>query len=547
MISWLQNKLQKHLLLVFIIFAVLIVAFVMQIGNQGQWGASKEKTAELFFYDTPLNTEAARTRLQTDAQLSASLNRNSRASQNLPFERATVLHLANQSLVPEPNEEELREYIETLPGFQNQFGRFDAQAYNMALDSLRLGGQISENDLRRVLVDDYRIAKVYTALRGAGFVNESEILDSLSQRLAKYTVVLANYDLSQYTPEVEVTEEMLQKHYEDFSFTYQTPERRIVDYIEIDANRYVDDIKPTEDELIAYFETNIDRYQPTPAPDAAEDSEPVEPITFDQARLAVREDLRLEKAREVAAEKAHDLVVEIIEKEYSRDSDALKEAIAATGAELKSAASFAANETPIGTTWGRNIVNEAFQLSEERYYSEPLQLGNRTLVLFYKQVIESTIPSFETLRPRIVNDVRAEEYRKARAEFALELKSKLEAASGSEDAFGLAAEENGFTVEKYPDFTLSEPAEGLDRRTLSSILELESGEVSDFVRLDGENQGAYIYVASKEIPEVSKDDPQFAQVEQSLKNLYAQFSADQYIQTLMVQEQLRLGLVQETN
>ena len=58
MISWLQQKLQKHLLLAFIIFAVLIIAFVMQIGNMGPMG-HKEKTADLFFYGTPMNTEAA--------------------------------------------------------------------------------------------------------------------------------------------------------------------------------------------------------------------------------------------------------------------------------------------------------------------------------------------------------------------------------------------------------------------------------------------------------------------------------------------------------
>ncbi len=545
MISWLQNKLQKHLLLVFIIFALLIIAFVVQIGNQGPIGGRKEQTADLFFYDSPMNTEAARVELLRDAQLSASLSRNPRASQNLAYERATARYIANQNLIPEPTEDQLLEYIKTLPAFQNQLGEFDPQAYNMILDSISLGGAFDKNDLHRVLVDDYRIAKVYTALEGAGFVNESEILESLSQRLAKWSVLVAESDLNTYTPEIEVTEEMLQKHYDDFSFQYQTPERRVANYVEVEAANYVDEVKPTEDELITYFEANIDRYQPAPSEDP--DAEPAEPVTFEQARLAVREDLRLEKAREIAAERAYDLVVQIHENEYSRDSQGLKDAIAAMNLELKSASSFAANETPIGTTWGRDMVSEAFKLSKTRFYSEPLQHGNKAIVLFYDKVIEPTIPSFETLRPRIDADVRAEKYREARAAYAIELQEKLAAAAESEDTFGAAAEEAGLTVNAYSDFSLSEPAEGLDRRALSALLELEAGEVSDFVRLNGDNQGAYLYVASKEVPEVSKDDPQYAQVEQSLQRLSKQFSAQQYISTLTVQEQVRLGFAPQGN
>ena len=57
------------------------------------------------------------------------------------------------------------------------------------------------------------------------------------------------------------------------------------------------------------------------------------------------------------------------------------------------------------------------------------------------------------------------------------------------------------------------------------MLELEAGEVSDFVRLNGENQGAFIYVVSKVIPEVDKADPQYAalatRIDQQVKSIVA--------------------------
>lgn len=542
MISWLQHQIQKHLVLVFVVFAVLIIAFIVQIGNQGPLG-QKERTAGLMFFDTPFDTQEARAQLGGDAQLSAMLNRNQRPSQTLQFERATVRHIANLHSIPNPSKEQLREYIETLPAFIGPLGEFDAQAYNRTLDSLPLFGY-TENDLHRVLSDDYRINKVYTVLRGAGFVDESEILEGLSQRLAKWSVLVAEYDLNSHTPEIEVTQEMLEKHFEEFSFQYMTPERRVVDYIEVDASPFVEDIKPTEDELIMHFEENIDRYQPTVV-EGEEASELPAPVTFEDVRGLVRTELRLEKGREIAAERAHDLVVEIIENEYTRDSEGLKAAIAELGFELKTSSSFAANETPVGTTWGRDIVSQAFNLTESRFYSEPFQHGNTSVVLFYNEVFEPNLPSLSSISQRVAADVRAEELRKARAEYALELKSLLESAADSEESFGAAAEEAGMTVGSYLDFSLTEPAEGLNPRLLSAMVELDQGEVSDFARLGADNKGAFVYVLEKNVPEVSKDDPQFAQVEQSLKNLYGQFAAEQYIQTLLSQEMLRIGLIQE--
>ncbi|MBK1876601.1 peptidylprolyl isomerase [Pelagicoccus mobilis] len=544
MISWLQNKLQKNLLIVFILFSIIIIAFVFTIGNQGPMSGRDERTADLQFYDTPMNTETARAELGRDAQLSAMLNGNQQADQSLPYQRATVRYIANLHSIPEPSKEQLREYIETIPAFRGPIGQFDAQAYNRMIDSLPFFGY-TENDLRRVLADDYRINKVYNVLRGTGFVEESEILDGLSQRLAKWSVLVADYDLSTYSPELDLTQEMIEAHYEKYSFQYQTPERRIVDYIEIDAGQFVEDIKPSEDELITFFEENIDRYQPTPAEDSEEE---VEPVTFEDVRLAVRTDLRIRNAREVAAERAHDLVVEIIEKEYSRGSEGLKTAFANHNVEARTSASFAANETPIGTTWGRDIVEQAFNLSEDRYFSEPFQHGNKAVVLFYNQIIEPTLPQLDTIAQRVAADLQAEEYRKVRSEYAIELKAKLKEASSSEESFGAAAEEAGMTVGSFLDFSLSEPAAGLNPRLLSAFVELEAGQVSDFARTSGiENQGAFVYVISKDIPEVSKDDPQYAQVEQQLKNLYGQFAANQYIQTLMMQEMQRIGLAPAAN
>lgn len=548
MISWLQTNLQKHFRVVFIVLlVVLIVAFVFTIGNQGPLSGGDNSTAKLRFFETPLNTEAARTQFNRDAQLSATLQRNFRPSSSLPFERATALHIANEHNLPEPNDAELKAYIESLPAFTGPNGDFNAQTYNMMLDSIRASGMYSDSDVRRVLADDYRIGKVREALAGTGFVQESEILDAISQRNAKYSILVAETDLSEYTPEVEITEEMLRKHYDDFSFTYQTPERRVVDYVVVPATQFVEEIKPTEDELITYFEDNIDRYQPkAETPADGEEAVTPEPVTFEEARLAVREDYRLEHARDLALERAHDLVVEIVDKDISNDSSTLNQVISDLGLEVKTSSPFAANETPIGTTWGKPVRDEAFALTEDHFYSDPIQVGNNAVVLFYNSVIEPIIPLFDTLRGTIIGDVRQEEYRKARTARAQELEAKLSDANASEEAFGAAAEEAGLTVTAYSDFSLSEPAEGLSQRLFSPLSQMDAGEVSDFVRTNSENQGAFIYVISKDVPEVDKNDPQYEQIKSSLASLYSRFTVEQYLSKLMLEEQIRAGFASES-
>ncbi|MDQ8204386.1 SurA N-terminal domain-containing protein [Pelagicoccus sp. SDUM812003] len=545
MISWLQINAQKHFRIVFIVLlVVLVVAFVFTIGNQGPMGGSRDsRLAELRFFDTELNTEAKRQAFQTDANLSATLSGNMRPSANLPFERATALHIANEHNIPGPTDKQLEAFLKSRPIFQGRNGAFDPQAYTMIVDNLKLGGRATEADLRRILEEDYRIEKVYSVLSGAGFAQESEVLNALSQRLAKWDVMVAKLDLNAYQPEIEVTEEQIKEHYEQYSFTYQTPVRRSVDYVEIDASRFVDGVQPTEDELITYFEDNYDRYQPAPAEPAEGEEEAAqpEPVTFEEARLAVRQDYRMEKARELALERAHDLVLDIIDNELSLGSEGFDLVIDELDLEMKNTPPFAENETPIGTTWGRDIVEQAFDLTPDRYYSEPILNGNRAIVIFYKDEIASVTPKLETIRERVASDVQREALRKARADYAVELQQTLEAAATGEEAFGAAAEEAGLEVTSYTDFSLSEPAEDMDRRLLSTLVDMEESEVSDFVRLGQNNQGAYVYVLEKEVPEIDRSDEQYEQVASSLNNAYARMSAQQYIQTLMTAEQIRAG------
>ena len=545
MISWLQTNLQKHFRVVFIVLLVVIViAFVFTIGNQGSFSGTGAQ-ADLRFFGVPLATQTEQARFQQDARLSAVFKGNMRSSSTYPFERATALHVADLHDVPAPSGEEFEEYLKSQPIFQGPQGQFDPQAYSMMLDNLKLGMGVSDADIRRVLEQDYRMEKTYSVLEGAGFVDKSAVLEALRRRGTEWSVMVANYNPGSYNPQIDVTEEELRSYYEENQLQYQTPVRRSVDYVEFDAATYLDQVKPTEDELINYFEENRSRYQPEPPAPAEEGEEPApqEPVTFEEVRADVRADLRMDRARDIAFERANDLVLQIIENEIPNDSAALESAIEDHQVVEKTTPHFARGETPIGTTWGQQAVNEAFSLNQGgRYYSEPVQVGNKSVVLFYNDQIESVVPDFETVRDRVAADYRAQRANELQAEHVRQLRETLVEAAEGEESFGAAAEANGFAVQTYRDFTAAEPPEAFNPRLFSALFDLDESEVSELIPTGPQNSAAYLYVLEKEVPEVSADDEEYAQLLPMIRNQYRRAAAQQYITELMLEEGARQNL-----
>ena len=546
MISWLQINLQKHFRIVFIILLVgVIVSFVFMTGNQpGLSGAEREALANRRFFDTPLNSSGARQVFERDAALSAQLG-GRRFYETYPYERATALYLANLHKVPAPTNEQFSDFIQTRPIFLNGQGAFDPQAYSMMIDYMQLQSRQSEADMRRVLEDDYRIEKVIGVLEGPGAFDKNEALGILEQRRTVWSVMVASIDLGDYTPDVDVSEAQLQEFYIENGENYRTPVRRAVDYVSFGASAYVDQIDTTdlEDELIAYYEINRARYQPDPPPPPAEGEEPppVETVEYEQVRSMVRDDYRFEKATEIAQERAHQLVINIIENEIGDDSEAFHALLELEGLAIETTPAFAQSETPIGTTWGAQIRDEAFKLTPTRYYSEPIEHAGESIVLFFNSEIESIIPMFDGLRTKIYADYVNQELGKLRQEYAGELAAKLHESTASEDVFGVAAEEAGLTVQTFREFTAMEPAESLNPRLLSQMTGLEVAEVSDFTPTGNVlNQGAFLYALSKEAPEVAEDDPELKMISQSLMSNYKTMAANQYISKLMQAEMARM-------
>ncbi|MCH6256371.1 SurA N-terminal domain-containing protein [Puniceicoccaceae bacterium K14] len=542
MITWIQTNLQKHFRALFVVILfVTIVAFVfMPAGGPG--GESND----LKFYDTDLSTQASRSEFFDGAQLSAYIQLNGmRMPQNsmeqYAFNRATALHLANEHKIPTPTKDQLKDFIQTLPMFQGPNGEFSATKYSLFIDQVESAGGFSKSNISKVLGEEWRIQKVYDALSGPSFVQADEVIELLKSDKTEWSVATAELDLASYEPEIDMSVEKLQEYYDTNSFRYATPIRRIISYAAFNPSNYLDEIEVPAEALQVYFSENESNYT-KPNPDTeAEAEEKTLPQTFEEAKEQVTFDYKMEQGKTVAQEKAQDIILSIIDKEAGYNSADFKTILAVSNAELQTTAPFAQTETPIGTSWSPTTASTAFELTETRYYSDPILEGDLALVLFLESEIESEIPDFYSVQDDIGRDYRLEELRRLQVSYGEELQATLSEASTTLDDFKAAATEAGLETKTFEKFTRLQPAEGLSPSIAYSLSSLSVGDVTPMT-IQGDN-GMLTYVMNKETPEIATEGEEFDTSKQALMANYERYVVSQYISELANEELIRSGII----
>lgn len=546
MITWLQNNLEKHFRSVFIVLlVVIIVAFVFTIGAMPSGGAGG-KANDFKFYEVDLGTEAKRNDFFQDANLSAYIQLNGmqmpqNSMQQYAFNRATALHLANSHSIPGPSKDQLSEFIQTLPIFQGTNGSFSAIKYSLFVDQMESAAGYSKGNISKVLGDEWRIQKIYDVLSGPSFVQPEEIIDVLKADKTEWTVAVATLPLSEYRPAINPTEEDLKNYYDNNSFKYATPVRRVVSYAALNAGDFQDQVDASDEVLQEYFSLNQSNYT-KPNPDTEAEEKTID-LTFEEAKSKVAFDYKLDQAKILAQETALEIVMAIVDGETKYGSDDFNAILETANVELKTTAPFAQNETPIGTSWSRSTAATAFELSESRYFSDPIVEGDSTIVLFLDSEIESEIPDFYSVQDDIGNDYRQEELRRLQASYGEELQAKLSEEADSLESFKAAAEAAGLSTKTYENFTRLEPAEGLSPNVAYSLASLSVGEVTPMT-IQGD-QGTLTYVVSKNTPEITASGEDYDSSNETLKLSYERYVVSQYISELANDELLRSGLVSE--
>jgi hypothetical protein len=140
-----------------------------------------------------------------------------------------VLQHEARGLGVEPGNQAVVERIKTLPVFQTG-GQFDPVKYaNFMQEQLAPRG-FTERQLEDVIKDSLRLEGVKSLVQSPAVLLPGEVEPAL-QRVAPVDVEVLRFDAARAGRDVEVTDEELQKAFEDKKSTLQAPEKRSVRYV----------------------------------------------------------------------------------------------------------------------------------------------------------------------------------------------------------------------------------------------------------------------------------------------------------------------------
>ena len=554
MISWIQLTFQRHFRVIFLVLlAVLIVSFVFTIGAAPGIGTGEHRTQSRMFFDLNLSSADGQAALYQDASLSVFLqagmtNIPEAQMQEFALQRYASLYLANQLNLPDPNEEQLKEFIQSVRSFTGPEGKFDATAYATFRENLKTGGGFTEADIKCVLEDDYRARRVNTLLAGPGYVEGGEIAFQLTRADTTWSVDIAKVDYESFAPSIEPTDDALRTYFANNAFRYETPAMVRVSYIEFPATSFLVQVNLSDDEIRAFYESNPARFpKPTSTEDTATPA--IGADTLDADFLAVRDQvsaaLRYDRARRLAATAAADLTVAIFNAKAS--GSALAAFVAEKGQVLRSAPPFAQSNPPSFLGGSRQAAAAAFQLAANRPVSDALTTAAGAVVLVYEESIPAAPSVFEDVADRVRTDFVANEKRQRFVDLGRSIRSSLQSqvATGLSFADAVTKLENtqGATVTtvSFADFTARERPQDFPFAAASSLENLDAGEFSPMV-ISG-NEGLITYAAAKTLPATDSSNPRYDELRGQLASYNGAITATGVIRALVAQE-LGLGQVE---
>lgn len=551
MITWIQRYFQHHFKVIFaVLLAGVIIAFVFTIGAAPGIGQADRQMVDRYFFGYNLSLQSDQQKLMGDAGLSANLRFGSFGLdadriQNYAFQRAAILHLADQWHIPAATPAEVEAQIKGLRMFAGADGQFDPKAYQTFRDNLKTNSRgVTEAEIARVLGDDVRAEKVQNLLAGPGFVLPSEVRSQLREADTTWTLNTATIDYNAFKPEIKPTDAELTQFFEQSGGRYDVPPRVVVSYVEFPAMRYLPEVTVTDAEVRAFYDANPSRF-PKPADPAKPASTtisvtpPSDPAAdFAAVRTQVEAALKFDRAQKAAVKAASDISLALFESK-ARTSTAIDAFLASKQLTTQTLPPFARDEPPVQFGGSPEIAAEAFRLGQDRLASDALATPAGAVILFWRETQASHKPLFAAVRERVAADFIENERRKRFVELGRTIKSQLETRLKAGDTFEKATEASGsaglkLVAKAIPAFTLRSRPQDMDYSVLGTLERLEKGQVSDMVI--SADKGLFVHAADKKAPDDSEANPQFAETRKEIASYNGRFGASAFISELVEQE-----------
>jgi hypothetical protein len=346
-----------------------------------------------------------------------------------------VLRHEADALGIQPTEQEIVEAVQKIPALQTN-GQYDSSKYNMLVANVLNPRGFTTDQLEEIIADSLRLEKIKSLLGATTAAAPSEVRAMFERRNQKTEASVIRLKLEDFKKDVKVSDEDVQKRFEEQKAVLKHPEKRKVKFVAFTL--------------------------PPTAPD--------KPALAGKERVAELQKL---------ADQASEFSVAMTEKDAKFDEVAAKAQV-----KVEETPDFEITASPKELGSSSAVAQAAFKLTNEEPNSDvtTAENGSGYYVLQIAAITPATPMTFEEAKKQLTDDLINERANEALSLKAAEIRKKIEEAIKAGKSFADAAKEAGATPEPFPAFSQAEPKMDQPdaREVMMGSSELAVGQLSDF-------------------------------------------------------------------
>jgi peptidyl-prolyl cis-trans isomerase D len=341
-----------------------------------------------------------------------------------------VLRHEADALAIEPTEAEIVDAVQKIPAFETN-GVYDSSKYAQFVQQGLTPRGLGTDQLEEIIGDSLRLQKIKTLLGATNDPVPSEVRALFERRNQKTELSVIRLKLEDFKKEVKVSDEDLQKRFEERKDTLQHPEKRKVKFVAFTLP-------------------------------------PAEPPLAGKERVLAMQKL---------SDQAGEFAVAMAEKGAKLEEVAAKFAV-----KVQESPEFEVADPPAELGHSEPVAQAAFQLTNEAPNSDAIIADNGYYVVQLAGITPARPMTFEEAKKQLTEEMINERANEALTLKATELRNKISEAIKGGKSFADAAKEAGANAEAFPVFSQAEPKMDAPdaREVMQRAAELSEGQISEF-------------------------------------------------------------------
>jgi peptidyl-prolyl cis-trans isomerase D len=273
--------------------------------------------------------------------------------------------------------EALDQLILQTPEFQVE-GAFSSARFDQVIQQMGY----SRLQFRQLLEQEMLIGQLRAGISGTGFVTDQQVENFA--RLEMQTRDFAMLTVPAQHETIDVSDEQIQKYYDDNADRFRTPEQVIVEYVELKKESFFDQVEASDEELQELYQKQI--------------------ASLAEQRRAAH--ILIETGGELSDAEAKAKIDEIAERVKSGED------LAVVGKEVSQDPGSANEGGDLGFA-GPGVYDPAFEDAlyalNEGEVSAPVQSEFGWHIIKLLGVQSPEVPSFESMKPELVRELKAQQ------------------------------------------------------------------------------------------------------------------------------------------